>query len=201
MYLLIGIIAFVIGADQLTKWLVVTHIPLGESVELIPGVFRFTYIRNEGAAFGMLANHRWIFMVLSTVAILALFVYLVMKRKESKWITVPLAMIVGGGIANMIDRFALKYVIDFLDFYPFPFWKWIFNVADAFVVVGAFILGFYLISLLIKELKKRSAAQAQAGNEQTESDPETEEDPVSDEPSEPASESDAEEHPDQADQP
>ena len=112
MYLLIGIIAFVIGADQLTKWLVVTHIPLGESVELIPGVFRFTYIRNEGAAFGMLANHRWIFMVLSTVAILALFVYLVMKRKESKWITVPLAMIVGGGIANMIDRFARAVLLD-----------------------------------------------------------------------------------------
>ena len=157
MLLLVGIIALVIGVDQLTKWIVVTHIPLGESVTVIPNVFRFTYIQNEGAAFGMLANHRWVFMVLSTVAILALLAYLFYRRKDSKWLTVPLALIIGGGISNMIDRFALKYVVDFLDFCAFPkLWKWIFNVADACVVVAAFILGFYLISLIVKEAQKKA---------------------------------------------
>ena len=155
MLLLTAIIAAVIALDQLTKWLIVTHIGLGESVDLIHGVIRFTYIRNEGAAFGMLANQRWVFMVLSTVAILGLLVYLYFKRKESRWFTVPLALIVGGGIGNMIDRFVLKYVIDFVDFYLFPaVWGWIFNLADACVVVGAFMLGFYLIIMLVKESRK-----------------------------------------------
>ena len=135
MLLLCAVIAAVIALDQLTKWLIVTHIELGQSVDLVPGVIRFTYIRNEGAAFGMLADKRWVFMILSTVAILALLVYLYFKRNESKWFTIPIALIVGGGIGNMIDRFALKYVIDFVDFYLFPtVWGWIFNFADAFVV-------------------------------------------------------------------
>ena len=160
MLLLCAVIAAVIALDQLTKWLIVTHIELGQSVDLIPGVIRFTYIRNEGAAFGMLADKRWVFMILSAVAILALLVYLYFKRNESKWFTIPIALIVGGGIGNMIDRFALKYVIDFVDFYLFPaVWGWIFNFADACVVVGAFMLGIYLIITLVKEYRNRQAPE------------------------------------------
>ena len=204
MLLLTAIIAVVIALDQLTKWLIVTHIELGESVDLIHGVIRFTYIRNEGAAFGMLADKRWVFMVLSTIAILALLVYLYFKRKESKWFTVPIALIVGGGIGNMIDRFALKYVIDFVDFYLFPaVWGWIFNLADACVVVGAFMLGFYLIITLVKEYKNRKGPEVTVNETSPETigpesapEPECEETPASADPDSPGPEASGEPSPD-----
>lgn len=206
MLLLTAIIAVVIALDQLTKWLIVTHIELGESVDLIHGVIRFTYIRNEGAAFGMLADKRWVFMVLSTIAILALLVYLYFKRKESKWFTVPIALIVGGGIGNMIDRFALKYVIDFVDFYLFPaVWGWIFNLADACVVVGAFMLGFYLIITLVKEYKNRKGPEVTVNETSPETigpesapEPECEEAPASADPDSPGPEASGEPSPDTA---
>ena len=78
--------------DQATKWLVVRFIPYQESVSLIDGVFEFTYIRNEGAAFGMLSDNRWVFMIVSTIAIGALLIYLwkfnssIIEHYFIKWI-------------------------------------------------------------------------------------------------------------------
>ena len=151
------VIAAVIAVDQISKILVVQNMEELESVDLIPHVFRLTYIHNEGAAFGMLADHRWVFMVISTIALLALTVYLYRSRKDSKWFTIPLSLIIGGGVANMIDRIRLNYVVDFCDFYLFPFWKWIFNIADACVVVGAMIIIVYLLIRLIREFRKKGA--------------------------------------------
>ena len=61
-----------VGLDQLSKYLVVLNMELHESVDIIPGVLRFTYIQNDGAAFGSMDDKRWIFMVLSTVAIIGI---------------------------------------------------------------------------------------------------------------------------------
>ena len=155
------IIAAVVVADQITKQIVVTHLEVGESVDLIPGVFRFTYVQNEGAAFGMLSQHRWVFMVISTVAIVALFVYLWKYRPQSRFACAGLAMVVGGGIGNMIDRCYLTYVIDFLDFCAFPkVWMWVFNVADACVCVGGAMLLLWCVVELIRESRKGKEAPA-----------------------------------------
>ena len=154
------VIAGVIALDQASKWLVMLTMELHESIEVIPGVFRFTYIRNQGSAFGMFSDSRWVFLVLSTVGIAAVIYYLVKFRPMQKLMWIPLAMIAGGGIGNMVDRlfygesFGNGTVVDFLDFCPFPnLWMWIFNVADSFVCVGAGILFVYLLIDIIREYK------------------------------------------------
>ena len=155
------IMALIVALDQISKWLVVANIPLYESVDVIPGVFRFTYIRNDGAAFGMLDDARWVFMLLSTVAIVGVLAYLFVKKPESKLLCISLAFMVGGGIGNMIDRISLGYVIDFLDFCAFPkLWMWNFNVADSFVVVGAGMLMLWMLIDLVREIKAEKAQNA-----------------------------------------
>ena len=144
--ILTSIIAGGIGLDQLTKLLVVKFMELYDSIAIIPGVLNLTYIRNEGAAFGMLSEHRWIFMVVSTIAIIGIGIYLYGFCKERMLMKVGLAMIISGGIGNMIDRVGYGYVVDMIDFCLFDFWKWIFNVADSFVCVGA---GVVVLSLVL----------------------------------------------------
>ncbi len=148
--------------DQISKYLIVLNINLYESVEIIPGIFNFTYIRNEGAAFGSMADSRWLFMILSVVMIVGILVFMFWKKPQSKLLLSALTMIVAGGIGNMVDRIRLGYVIDFLDFCAFPnLWKWTFNVADSFVVIGAGIIILWMILDMIKEYKAEKAKKAE----------------------------------------
>ena len=136
---------------------------LGESVDIIPGVFRFTYIQNRGAAFGSMSDNRWLFMVLSSIAIIAIIVFIFWKKPQSKLMLASLIMICSGGIGNMIDRIRLGYVIDFLDFCAFPkLWMWVFNVADSFVVVGAGLLMLWMILDIVKDAKAEKAKKLAA---------------------------------------
>ena len=154
--------------DQVSKYLVVANMELYQSVDIIPGVFRFTYIHNEGAAFGSMADSRWIFMILSSVAIIAILVYIFWKKPKDKLLLSALILIAGGGIGNMIDRVYLGYVVDFLDFCAFPnLWMWIFNVADAFVCIGAGMLALWIILDTIKEEKAKKAAASASDAQET----------------------------------
>lgn len=112
----------------------------GMSKEIIDGFLNFTFIKNDGMAFGMLDDKRWIFMVLSTVGIIAMLVYLFYLKGEGKLFCFSLALVIGGGIGNMFDRVVLGYVVDFIDVRCFDFWYWIFNVADSAICVGAVLL-------------------------------------------------------------
>lgn len=148
---LVAIILGSVGLDQLTKFLTVEYLkPIG-SYPLWQDVLHLTYVENRGAAFGMLSEHRWVFMVFSTVAIIGVSVYLFGFCREGKWVKVSLAMIVGGGIGNMIDRIALGYVVDFVDFTLIDFA--VFNVADSFVSVGAVMLVIWFVRSMIEEYR------------------------------------------------
>lgn len=151
MILLIAIILGSIFLDQLTKWLAVIYLEAVSTVPLWQDVLHLTYVQNEGAAFGIFSNQRWIFMVFSTLAIVGLSIYLFRFSPKNAWIRIPIAMIIGGGIGNMIDRILLGYVIDFIDFRLINFA--VFNVADSFVTVGAFMIMGYLIVDIIRETK------------------------------------------------
>ena len=140
-----------IGIDQLTKWLAVKYLSPIDTHPLIEKVLHLTYVENEGAAFGMLADHRWIFLTVSSVTIIVLGALLFTGRLPNKLYTVAVAMIVSGGIGNMIDRTVLGYVIDFIDFKLINFA--VFNGADSFVCVGAGLLVLALILDIIKESK------------------------------------------------
>ncbi len=158
MVLLFAIILGVIAFDQITKWLAVIYLMGEPSFPLWKDVLHFTYVENTGMAFGMLKDQRWVFMVFSTVAIVALFIYYIKFRPKSRWMQVAVAMIIGGGIGNMIDRIALGYVIDFIDFTLIDFA--VFNVADSFVCVGAGILIFCLFLEMLEEMKTEKAEKA-----------------------------------------
>ena len=160
--ILIAVIAAVIGLDQLTKWLTVVNLEEYESFPVWQDVFHFTYVKNTGMAFGMLKDHRWVFMVFSTIAIVALIVYLFRFRPESRWMQVSMAMIIGGGIGNMIDRVFWGYVVDFIDVTLINFA--VFNIADSFVCIGAGIMILCLVLDLIKEIKLEKAKNAEEQN-------------------------------------
>lgn len=150
-WILISIMVGSVALDQLTKWLAVVYLQGKPSFPLWENVLHLTFVKNEGAAFGMLADHRWVFMIFSTVAIIGLSIYLFGFCKENKLVKLCFAMIIGGGIGNMIDRVALGYVVDFIDFTLINFA--VFNVADSFVTVGAGILLFYYSREMYREVK------------------------------------------------
>ncbi len=157
-WILIAIICGSVALDQLTKWIAVFHLQPIDSVPLWEGVLHLTYVENPGAAWGMLADHRWVFMVFSTVAIIGLGIYLFGFSKEPTWVKVSLALVIGGGIGNMVDRVILGYVVDFIHFaiINFP----VFNVADSCVTVGAGILMFYFVKDFIREVRASKEADA-----------------------------------------
>ena len=157
MLIWIVVIVASVFADQLTKQLVVNFLDREEPFDVIEGVFRFSYVENRGAAFGMLDDHRWVFMIVSTLAIVGIIFYMWKFCRDSKLLCLGLSLIVGGGIGNMIDRIFLGYVIEFLDFCAFPnLWMWVFNVADAFVCVGAAIVVLSLLIDIVKDSKKKA---------------------------------------------
>lgn len=167
------IAAVAVFLDQLTKYLVVLYLkPLG-TFPIIEDVLHLTYVENRGAAFGMLADNRWVFMVASCVAIIGLTVGLIWKKPQSRLLCVSLSFIIGGGIGNMIDRVALGYVVDMIDFRLINFA--VFNVADSFVCVGAGMLMLYLILSMRQEMKAEKEKQAAEAAETTKSTEPTQE--------------------------
>lgn len=150
------VIAGGIALDQLTKWLAVKFLlPVG-TVPIIRDALHLTYAENRGAAFGMLANHRWVFLLTSTITIIGVGLYLYFGHASDSVLTgVSLSMILSGGIGNMIDRLALGYVVDFIDFRLINFA--IFNGADSFVCVGAALLCLGMSIEVYREAKAEKA--------------------------------------------
>ncbi len=149
--------------DQLTKWLAVKFLEPISTVPIIKDALHLTYVENRGAAFGMMKDSRWIFMTVSTIAILIFIAYLYLGHADNTLYAVALSMVISGGIGNMIDRIALGYVVDFIDFRLINFA--VFNGADSFVCIGAGLLILALIKDLIKEAKKPLASAAEADEE------------------------------------
>ena len=148
-----------IAADQLSKYLVVENLVEIGSFPLIENILHFTYVENRGAAFGMLSNHRWVFMVLSVLGIGAMIVWLAWEKPKSLWMRAAISLVIGGGIGNMIDRIALGYVIDFIDCRFIDFY--VFNIADSCVCVGC---AMFLIGAIYEEVKNTKAKKAAEEN-------------------------------------
>lgn len=130
----------IIALDQISKILTTAFFELGEVKNIIPGFLSFTYIRNEGAAFGILQGARVFFIIITVAVLLGAIYYIVKMRPQSPLEKCALCFIAGGAIGNFIDRAAFGYVRDFilLEFIDFP----VFNIADCFVCIGA---GLYIL--------------------------------------------------------
>ncbi len=160
-YLIIA--AATVAVDRLSKYLTVLCLYPDGDFTVWEGVLHFTYVENRGAAFGMLADNRWVFMVTSVlliIAVLAAMVYYI--RRIPPILAVSLAFVLGGGIGNMIDRIAYGYVVDFINVVLIDFA--VFNIADSFICIGAGLMFIYVIAAEIKEekeKKKKSAVKAE----------------------------------------
>jgi signal peptidase II len=133
------LVAVLIAADQLVKYLVRANIPLDGHVSLIPNVLELTNMQNTGAAFSIFREHTWVLTLLSLVVSVFLVIVLIKKL----WITRPfgrfsLALIVAGAVGNLIDRLLFHSVTDMFAtlFVNFA----VFNVADMCLTVGCILL-------------------------------------------------------------
>ena len=145
-YLLLALLSItIIVADQVTKYWIVQSMRLHESIPIIPNLFSLTYIRNPGAAFGLLAGSsnafRMIFFGLTSLFALALLGTILYRLPEKDWVgQVSIVGILGGAIGNLIDRLRFGEVIDFLDVYVESYHWPAFNVADSAITVGVLCL-------------------------------------------------------------
>ena len=137
--------AGIVAADQITKFMTVANIALGEHVPFLPGLLRFTYVRNFGAAFSSFQGQQWLFALIFVVfTVLLAWEYFKSPMPFSGFERWCIAAIYGGGLGNMIDRVRLGYVVDMIEteFMEFP----VFNVADCFITCGCIAL---MVSLIL----------------------------------------------------
>lgn len=128
---LLLVAAVVLGVDQLTKAIVRSSMTLGERRRVIGGLLDITYVHNRGVAFGVLAGGGAIVAALTGVALGAIVVYFVM-RSRTAYLWLPVGLLLGGALGNLVDRARDGAVTDFIDPVLWP----AFNVADSCIVIG-----------------------------------------------------------------
>lgn len=139
-------------ADQIIKYFVNLYVrPVG-SINVIDNLFKLSYVENRGVAFGMFTDMRWIFVALTSVLIIGIIVYMFLKKPAGKFFYICSALIVGGGIGNLIDRIFYGYVIDYLSLSFFPP---VCNFADYCITAGTVMLIIYV--MFFAESKKADA--------------------------------------------
>ena len=140
--LYVFIFLFIIALDQITKILITSAFSLGQEKVIIPKILSFTYVRNEGAAFGLFSGARIFFIIFTIIVLLGAVYYIVKMRPRSFLEKTALSFIAGGAVGNFIDRAAFGFVRDFImtTFIDFP----VFNVADCFVCIGASLYVLYV---------------------------------------------------------
>lgn len=137
----LGLAFVIMMLDQGTKALALALLQYNEPIAVLPSV-NFTLIYNTGAAFSFLANSHYArhFLTILAIVVSAGIIVVLFKRNLSFCSSVALAMILGGALGNVIDRFRFGYVIDFIDFYIGSYHWPTFNVADAAISIGALLL-------------------------------------------------------------
>ena len=160
-YYIIAVVAFLV--DQGTKYLIASRMELNDQIPVIGNFFLITSHRNRGAAFGILEDQRWFFIVITTIVVIAIIWYLQKVMKTSnKLLPLALGLVLGGALGNFIDRVIAGEVVDFLQFnfgsYTFP----IFNVADSCIVVG---VGLIILDSFL-DMRRQPSNPNMEGNEE-----------------------------------
>jgi len=149
---LIGIIAAIVALDQWSKWKIKTSYDLYHSEPIIQDFFHFTYVTNDGMAFGLSFPGGKQVLLFVTLVLTGVIIWMLWKEKNShNLIRYGLSFILAGAIGNMIDRVLYGKVVDFLDIMVGDFHWYIFNVADSAVTTGMIL--FILHTILIGEKK------------------------------------------------
>lgn len=138
--LIVGAVLVII--DQIIKYFVSAYLQPVGSVSVIDNLFSLTYVENKGVAFGMFSDMRWIFVALTSVLLAIIIFYMLKKRPKGKFFYICAALIIGGGLGNLIDRIFYGYVIDYLSLSFFPP---VCNFADYCITAGTIMLVIYLL--------------------------------------------------------
>ena len=148
--------AALVAIDQLVKFLVRANIPLGGSVPFIPYLLDLTYVQNTGAAFSILRQHTWLLTLTSAVVVLAMCFFLVKGFFKNRLGLFSAALVLAGGVGNLIDRVLFGFVTDMFQttFMEFA----VFNVADCCITVGVPLLFLYVWLYVGKDEKKEGGA-------------------------------------------
>jgi signal peptidase II len=137
--LLALVAALVVVPDQITKRLVIEHVPLGTAWAPFPSLsswFTITHVSNTGAAFGMFPQLSGVFQMIAILVIIGIVLYSHRLTAGQRLVTISLGFQLGGALGNLIDRLRIGHVVDFLDFKVWP----VFNVADMSIVLGVGLL-------------------------------------------------------------
>ncbi|HIJ42091.1 MAG TPA: signal peptidase II [Deltaproteobacteria bacterium] len=142
----LGVVFF----DQLTKQIIIKSLNIYETVPVIQGFFDLVHVRNRGMAFGIMNDAKsnsgtWLLLAMSSVAIVLLLVWFFRLKDEGVFFTLSLSLILGGAVGNIIDRLRFGEVVDFLDVYVGAYHWPAFNVADAAITVGTFMIAANLL--------------------------------------------------------
>ncbi len=144
-----GIIGVVLVLDQITKCLVEKYILRNEVISVIPGFFNLTYVRNRGAAFGILSDFpalwRSAFFISLTLGAVVVIALLIRKTNE-RLLVVSFSLIAGGAVGNVIDRIRYGEVVDFIQWYVKALYWPSFNVADSAISIGVVLLALDMLS-------------------------------------------------------
>lgn len=139
------VVSLLVALDQLTKYVAFNYLQSINSIPIIKDVFHLTFVKNRGAAFGILQNQRWFFIIMTVSVLIGIIYYYkhLPKYKPYGFIRFALILISAGAIGNLIDRIRLGFVIDFFDFclINFP----VFNIADICVVIGTILLTWFIL--------------------------------------------------------
>ncbi|MBY7143706.1 signal peptidase II [Virgibacillus sp. NKC19-3] len=152
MYVYYIIALVIIAIDQVTKWMVVRAMELGEQMTIIENFFYLTSHRNSGAAWGILEGQMLIFYLVTVIVVIGIIYYMQAYAKKNRGLAISLSLVLGGAIGNFIDRLFHQEVVDFFDFIIFHYNFPIFNIADAALTVGVI---FILIITIIDETKAK----------------------------------------------
>ena len=147
----LGVVAgAVLILDQVTKALILAHLPLGGSIAVIPGFFDLTHVHNPGGAFGFLAGmsaevRSLLFVAVSLVAAGLILYFYWQTPHGQRFLSVGLALIFGGAVGNLVDRMRFGIVVDFLDVYAGTLHWPAFNVADSAITIGVGIFAYHIL--------------------------------------------------------
>lgn len=166
-------VIFVLSLDLYSKWVIVNMFdedpyPISQPINVLGNIFKITYVQNHGITFGLLSDlpKTASIIILSMTSISALLILLyffnnmntLIQEKVVPYGQIALSLIFGGACGNIIDRLMRGFVVDFLDF-GIDIHRWyIFNIADAFIVVGCIALSILMFIFEVKNVKKKDPA-------------------------------------------
>lgn len=154
--------ALLLAADQFTKHLITANFVLGQSKTFWPGVLEFTYIHNNGGAWGLMEGHTWLLLTVTLLIMIVCIALLIKKGLKNKLLFWAICLILSGGLGNMVDRlFRGGEVVDFLHLQFMPKFP-VFNIADCAVCIGAGLLLLYFVIDIIRDARLAKQMEEQA---------------------------------------